>query len=353
MLRVQGIVFKGGVRLMVVCRKSFTFYDLPQRIQVELRSVWTHYMQGIEYLEAFLPKDCPASKVQQAFTVAAGSRGRDMYEAANKHNLAVVAGSAQDVGIIGHFSSGGKSRAPCDATIDLVNNTRVGHGPLSATYGLSVDNVLEIRVVTPDGQLRVANPCVNPDLFWALRGGGGGTFGVVTFVTMKAYPSPQSTRHSFSLSLANSINQTLFWTLVAEIIADFPRLKEGGMEGYSTIVPPAAIPGAKSWLYSWGMNIFNKPKGTAETLFDPIMRKLDPLNGTDIIYQQSVDYYPDFFTLWNSTITDEKVATGGATLGSRLIPAKGLADKQRLSTVLQWLAAPPQGQSVAGQVLQP
>lgn len=42
---------------------------------------------------------------------------------------------------------------------------------------------VEIKVVTPDGQLRIANQCQNSDLFWALRGGGGGTFGVVLEAT--------------------------------------------------------------------------------------------------------------------------------------------------------------------------
>lgn len=48
-----------------------------------------------------------------------------------------------------------------------------GHGPLSSKYGLAADNVLEYKVVTSDGKLRVANAVSEPDLFWALRGGGG------------------------------------------------------------------------------------------------------------------------------------------------------------------------------------
>ncbi len=98
--------------------------------------------------------------------------------------------------MVGHFSSG-------------------GHGPLSSSYGLAVDNVLEIRIVTPDGELCTVNPCLNPDLFWALRGGGGGTFGVVTSVTMKAYPAPQATSHSFTLAGLDADNQTAFWDTVA------------------------------------------------------------------------------------------------------------------------------------------
>ena len=48
-----------------------------------------------------------------------------------------------------------------------------GHAPFSAQYGLGVDQVVELKVVTADGFLRVANEVSNPDLFWALRGGGG------------------------------------------------------------------------------------------------------------------------------------------------------------------------------------
>jgi FAD/FMN-containing dehydrogenase len=59
-----------------------------------------------------------------------------------------------------------------------------GHAPFSAKYGLGVDQVVEYKVVTADGVLRVANEVSNPDLFWALRGGGGEkTNGVPAFDT--------------------------------------------------------------------------------------------------------------------------------------------------------------------------
>lgn len=75
----------------------------------DLKSVWTHNMRGIEYHENFVPQSCARNSTQMAFTIAAGERGRDVYEAANEHNAVVVAGSAEDVGIVGHFSSGGMS----------------------------------------------------------------------------------------------------------------------------------------------------------------------------------------------------------------------------------------------------
>lgn len=64
-----------------------------------------------------------------------------------------------------------------------------GHSILSPNFGLGIDRVVEFKVVTPDGQYRVANECQNEDLFWALRGGGGGTFGVVLETTQKVEPA--------------------------------------------------------------------------------------------------------------------------------------------------------------------
>lgn len=58
---------------------------------------------------------------------------------------------------------------------------------ISSSFGLAVDNVLQMELVTADGALRIANPCQEVDLFFALRGGGGETFGVVTSVTYKLH----------------------------------------------------------------------------------------------------------------------------------------------------------------------
>lgn len=225
-----------------------------------------------------------------------------------------------------------------------------GHGPLSSTYGMAADNVLEIRVVTPDGVPRTANPCVNPDLFWALRGGGGGTFGVLTSVTMKAYPSPQTSVHTFYLTIPTNGNLTLFWDLVAYTMSELPRFKDGGMQGYSTIASPGTVPGFDNWVWTWSFNLYDKPNGTAEALFAPLAAKLDPLNGTSIIYSSDAYWYSDFFKMWNSTIDFEAVADGGPALGSRLLPAESLADQKRISSVLQGLVAPKPGQAAALQM---
>ena len=78
-----------------------------------------------------------------------------------------------------------------------------GHGPFSSKYGLAADSFVEFKVVTADGALRVANSVVEKDLFWALRGGGGGTFGVVVEATMKAFPTPKITMTKWWIKTSN------------------------------------------------------------------------------------------------------------------------------------------------------
>ncbi|KAF2871699.1 FAD binding domain protein [Massariosphaeria phaeospora] len=288
-------------------------------------SVWTHNMRGFEYHENFQAASCFSSNgTQMAFTVAAGERVRDVYTAAHEQNLIVVGGAAQDVGIVGWFSGG-------------------GHGPLSSTYGFGVDNVLEITIVTPDGALRTTNPCLNPDLFWALRGGGGGTFGVITSVTMKAYPSPRGSRHEFTMALKDPEKVTRYWDLVASVMSELPRLHAGGMQGYSIIFPPG-FDGAISWEWRWGFNVWDKPNGTIESLFAPIAEKLNPHNGTTIVYTSQVYHYPSFFALWNATVGFEPVALTAAAFGSRLLPAAPLTeDTNRLARMLENITTQAEG----------
>src|ERR1700738_5105382 len=65
-----------------------------------------------------------------------------------------------------------------------------GFGSFSKNYGLAAARLLPAEIVTADGKLLIANACTNPDLFWALKGGGGGSFGVVTKVTLATYDLP-------------------------------------------------------------------------------------------------------------------------------------------------------------------
>jgi len=92
-----------------------------------------------------------------------------------------------------------------------------------------VDNVLEITIVTADGDHITVNAYRNKDLFWALRGGGGGTWGVITSVTYKTHPYTPFSTTFFSV---NSTNANSTHKLLTEIIRMTPSLVEQGYGGY-------------------------------------------------------------------------------------------------------------------------
>ncbi|MGA7672198.1 MAG: FAD-binding oxidoreductase [Nitrolancea sp.] len=100
--------------------------------------------------------------------VQAGATTADLLEAAGPHGLAVSTGDTSSVGLGGLVTGG-------------------GIGWLVRKYGLTIDSLLSVEMVTADGRLVVASETQNPDLFWAVRGGGG-NFGVVTAFEFQLQP---------------------------------------------------------------------------------------------------------------------------------------------------------------------
>jgi len=100
--------------------------------------------------------------------VEAGVTWAEAVQGAGAHGLALLAGSAPDVGVVGYTLGGGLSW-------------------LGRKHGLACNNVEAIELVSAEGHLVRADPEREPDLFWALRGGGG-SFGVVTAIELRALP---------------------------------------------------------------------------------------------------------------------------------------------------------------------
>jgi FAD/FMN-containing dehydrogenase len=92
----------------------------------------------------------------------------EVVEAAARHGLASLAGSSPDVGVVGYTLGGGLSW-------------------LGRKHGLAANNVVAVELVTADGRLVRATRDEEPDLFWAVRGGGG-AFGVVTAIEFRLFP---------------------------------------------------------------------------------------------------------------------------------------------------------------------
>ncbi|TAN07139.1 MAG: FAD-binding oxidoreductase [Rhodanobacteraceae bacterium] len=136
--------------------------------------VWTHPMQDIVMHDAFVPQGCAGKvKPQPAVSVGAGQIWGHTYEAVTpKGGRYVQGGGCLTVGVAGLVSSG-------------------GFGSWSKRYGTAASSLLEAEVVTADGKIRTVNACNDPDLFWALKGGGGGSFGVITRLTLRTHELPK------------------------------------------------------------------------------------------------------------------------------------------------------------------
>lgn len=106
-------------------------------------------------------------KENKRLFIKGGSWLGEMDEATIPHGLGTTAGTVSHTGV-GGLATGG------------------GFGRLGRKYGLTLDNIVSIEIVTADGELRYADKNENPDLFWAVRGGGG-NFGIVTTFEFKLH----------------------------------------------------------------------------------------------------------------------------------------------------------------------
>ncbi|KDQ14445.1 hypothetical protein BOTBODRAFT_66050 [Botryobasidium botryosum FD-172 SS1] len=254
--------------------------------------IQTIHMKGIIFEDSFVPAACDVA-AQRAVTVAAGESFSDLYKAADAHGVTVIGGGCFNVGAGGGWPIGG------------------GHSFLSPHYGLGVDYILQFSVVTADGEARVVNECQDPDLFWAMRGGGGG-FAVTTSVTYKTHPAIENT--AFVLL---SINTTggAFTPTLSKFLEFQLTLADANFAGYSYLFPPASILGTYTLAHSDG-NIASA-NATFEPLFQYAQEHADQVSiGTNIVFVESQS------TLYDQILPQTIPGLAGvfSILGPRLLP---------------------------------
>jgi FAD/FMN-containing dehydrogenase len=132
--------------------------------------VWTRKMNAIAVHEKFTPMGSTLAPVP-AVSLGAGCIWVHAYQAVASAGRYVQGGGCTTVGVAGLIQGG-------------------GFGSFSKAYGLAAASLLEAEIVTADGEIRTVNEVREPDLFWALKGGGGGTFGVITRLTLATHPLP-------------------------------------------------------------------------------------------------------------------------------------------------------------------
>ncbi|KAM0490781.1 hypothetical protein ACHAP8_011175 [Fusarium lateritium] len=269
--------------------------------------IWTHNLKGIELIEDFI-STCPNSKdapsPRMAATVGSGVQDGEMVEALAARNALAVSGTSNDVGVAG-WSTGG------------------GHGFATGHYGQGADNILEAEIVTQSGKVVIANECQNEDLYWAIRGGGGGTFGVITKLTVKAYPAPKMIMAGFDISIKNDTSEDEWYKFIAETHALFPAMQDAGIHGYYTMGGP---PTAKALSFSGSLMMFEASNKTYEDAIQPFEKLLRSCNDTvtSSLYRIPVNNWQE---LLNIVPNIGSVSAGHDIRASRLISRRTVIEK--------------------------
>jgi FAD/FMN-containing dehydrogenase len=125
-------------------------------------------------------------------TIGGGAKLADVYDQLIARGVGIPLGTCLSVGISG-LTLGG------------------GIGVIDRMYGLTCDSLVSAQVVTADGRLLTCDAANEPDLFWALRGGGGGNFGVVTSFTFRTHATQSLTNFSATYRFADAAKVLAAW----------------------------------------------------------------------------------------------------------------------------------------------
>ncbi|KAG0344411.1 hypothetical protein BG005_001837, partial [Podila minutissima] len=279
-------------------------------------SLWMHFMNKVDVVDEFVPEGAPplpqGTPSEHAIILEPGVLWQDAYAAADTKNRIVVGGTEATVGASGGYCLGG------------------GHSPLSPRHGLCVDNVLQYKIVTPDGELRVVNAYQNQDLFWALRGGGPG-FGVVVEAVYRTHPA-LSNGVAYVTALIVPLGTESQTRVIGELLNHQSQWSKKGWSG-TTYVESSRI----YVMYLLPNGTVKQAKTTFDPFFDAIRSIVPSFLGQGTVFVLGVDYghQPSFLKTYNalSRLTHDKQAGIHRIVGSRLIPQSLFESPQDVNTL--------------------
>ncbi|KAF2473186.1 FAD/FMN-containing isoamyl alcohol oxidase-like protein MreA [Lindgomyces ingoldianus] len=277
--------------------------------------VWMHQMKQFEYLPSFTMGKYHG----QAARVGASLQTFDLISYMEKYNITMVIPGGSTIAVYGGYAQGG------------------GHGLLTSRFGLGADQILSLEVVTADGRFVHADPDTNQDLFWAIRGGGGSTFGIVTSAVVKVYPAIPVSQSSFNFQTGPifgnatntvSVPDKTFWEGIKVYFSHMTRICDAKGIGWNYIntIPPINAPGLnRSRTFNFVNQItlpgFNA--GEAKEFIAPLIRDLNAI-GINLTNPQ-----PKFsISVARHVSRPPGDGTGNGRYGSRLFPRSSLEDPE-------------------------
>jgi FAD binding domain len=236
----------------------------------------------------------------KAMKMGAGVQGFEAYKVADAHGLSVVGGECPTVGLAGGYTQGG------------------GHSALASKYGLAADQTLEWEVIDGTGEYHKATRTENSDLFWALSGGGGGTYGVVMSMTSKAHEDIPVSGANLTFT-SEGISQDVYYEAVSTYHATLPAIVDAGamsvwyFTNTSFTISPLTGPGVTA--------------AELKQLLTPFLNKLEQLGIKNTLV---VRQFPSYLEQFNAMQSPLQV--GILQLGGRLIPSSVVENNNQALT---------------------
>ena len=271
-------------------------------------SIWTRHLRGLTYHQSYqkcrsLPQQDLNAYHGPAVTAAAGENLGAAFDLAKQHGSMIIVGSSTSVGVGGFLTGGGQSL-------------------MSSTKGLAVDSVLELSVVLPSGEIVIANACQNPDIFWAVRGGGGSTLGVVLNFTFKAFPSEPVSSLQFGFSNP-TLDEDKFWEAMTYMATQFPLLGNSGVTAFSTLAPGnSTTPSSFSGVFQAA----NQSTAQTIAIMQPLADHFNSSYGSAIRSQiTNIKQYTSYYDWFQAQQTEATTPLGiDLALASRILDEKAL-----------------------------
>ncbi|EAQ82972.1 hypothetical protein CHGG_10790 [Chaetomium globosum CBS 148.51] len=251
----------------------------------------THSFQDVEFTKSWAGGSCGYKG--SAVTVGAGVQGRALLRQAVAQDppVTVVTGECPTVGIAGGFVQGG------------------GHGPLTTIFGFAADNALSFDVITAEGEFVTANAKTNPELFWGLKGGGPGSYGVVVSASFKTFPEHQSAGATLYINSTLTNDTELFWEGVRIFHSHANYFVDNGLYVYFSVGPGS--------LRVRPFVAYNQTAAELEAVLAPLKSDLSAAGVP--FYSAPTNQYATFFDLYLDLFEDETAGpptlTSGWTFG--------------------------------------
>jgi len=277
---------------------------------------------------------CDGDAATPAVTAQPGATAGAL-QAALGDTFVIVTGSARTVSAAGGHVLGG------------------GHSYASPAYGLAADNLLAAQVALATGSVVTASACSHADLFWALRGGGGSSVGIVLNATYRLHPNPPVGVTGMELGVelkqgvvsADLLLQLLFSSSPA--LLDPARSAGGVWGGYWFLTPGPTGPASFAALL-----VFNGSQAAAESSISSVIARLagDPAQFS--IASLAFTPYANMNAFHEAIDPPPGETTGSwSAWGSRLLPAAAVTDAARLANVSAALATVAQYVRVLGHLV--